>query len=88
MKPVVYILRSLKTKQYYVGSALNFERRFQEHSSGQVRATKYILPLELVFKQEFATAKEARQIEYRLKRKKSRVIIEKIIAEGKIGFAE
>ena len=88
MKPVVYILQSLKNGRYYIGSTNNFERRFAEHSNGSVKATKNILPIKLIFKQEFTDIKTARQIEYRLKKKKSRVIIEKIISDGKIGFIE
>lgn len=88
MRPVVYILRSLKTNNYYVGSTIDIERRLLEHTSGQVTVTKYIPPLELVFRQGFADIKFARQVEYKLKRKKNRMIIERIIAEGKIGFAE
>lgn len=88
MEPVVYILQSLKNNRYYIGSTNNFERRYAEHSNGLVKATKNILPLKLVFKQEFADIKIARKIEYRLKKKKSKVIIEKIISDGKIGFIE
>jgi predicted GIY-YIG superfamily endonuclease len=81
-------LRSAKNDRYYIGSTVDINRRFLEHSNGQVKATKYILPLELVFAQTFQTIKEARHVEYVLKNKKSRVIIESIIKEGRIGFIE
>lgn len=87
-EPSIYILRSLKNNRYYVGSCLSLERRLFEHNSGQVKATKNIRPVELVFKQEFKDIKTARQVEYKLKKKKSRVIIEKMIVEGKIKFID
>ena len=88
MKPVVYILKSVKNDRYYVGSTVDINRRLIEHASGQVTATKNILPIEIVFKQEFVDIKSARIAEYKLKKKKSRTIIEKIIIEGRIGFIE
>ena len=80
----VYILKSFKNLRYYIGSTNNIQRRLEEHNSGKSTYTKLIKPFELVFYQEYSTVKEAKQIEYKLKRLKSRKIIEKIIAEDKI----
>lgn len=86
MEGYLYILRSIKNSSYYVGSTINVDNRLAEHNQGRVKATKYLVPLELVFIEKFGTIKEARQAEYKLKKKKSRLIIEKIVAEGNIRF--
>ncbi len=79
----VYILKCVNDR-YYVGSTNDVLRRVPEHQNGEVTATAHILPVTLVFFQEYDTVKQARQIEYKIKQKKSRVILEKIIADGVI----
>ena len=59
----VYILQSLKDSKTYVGYTDNFERRFKQHNSGQVKSTKFRLPFKLFFKEEFETSVEARKRE-------------------------
>ncbi len=80
----VYILQSEKTGRYYIGSSNNISRRLQEHSAGQTASLLYQRPLKVVFYQGYDNMKIARGIERRLKKLKSRVIIEHIIREGKI----
>ncbi|MBP6989471.1 GIY-YIG nuclease family protein [Candidatus Shapirobacteria bacterium] len=83
MKGYLYILKSEKTGKYYVGSSDNPERRLQtQHNIGFVRSTRSGIPWKLVFKQEYLNLPIARKIEYKLKKLKSRVIIEKIIADN------
>lgn len=84
MQGFVYILKSQKNGRYYIGSTVDTERRFREHQSGCVRATRNSRPFERVFLEAFETIQDARRIEYRLKRLKSRKIIERIIKDGKI----
>ena len=60
------------------------ENRLKQHQSGQVKATRNIRPLQIVFQQEYPNIKQARQIEYRIKRYKNRKIITQIIADGEI----
>lgn len=59
----IYILKSLKDHKTYVGYTNNIENRLEKHNSGQVTATKYRRPLELIFSEEFQTSKEARKRE-------------------------
>ena len=59
----IYILQSLKDKQFYVGYTNNLEKRFEEHSQGKVKSTKNRVPLKLVYyesslNQEDATHRE------------------------------
>jgi putative endonuclease len=45
----VYVLRSKKDKQLYVGFTQNLKSRFEEHSKGHVSSTKDRRPLELIY---------------------------------------
>ncbi len=80
----VYILKSIKNNRYYIGSTENIERRLQEHNSGKSKYTKLTAPFILVFKKEYQTVQEARLIETKLKKFKSRKVIEQIISDGVI----
>ena len=80
----VYILQSEKTSKYYIGSTNNLGRRLLEHNSGHTRSLLYQRPLKIVFKKKYSNSKEAQKIEFKLKRYKSRVIIQRIVAEGEI----
>lgn len=59
----VYILQSLKDHKTYVGFSDDFDRRFKQHNSGQVKSTKHRIPLKLLFKEEFDTKIEAKKRE-------------------------
>jgi len=43
----VYILRSLKDKNLYIGSTNNVQRRLIEHNSAKVDSTKHRIPFTL-----------------------------------------
>ncbi len=77
----VYILKR-SNDTYYIGSTKNIKDRINRHKSGRVKSTKNLLPIILVFYQEFDTLLKARRIEYKLKKLKSRKIIEKIIKDN------
>ena len=80
----VYILESEKTGRFYIGSSQNFERRYKEHLSGQVKSTKALLPLKVVLLQSFPDINTAKRVELRLKNFKRRDFIKKIVQDGKI----
>ncbi|TAN32679.1 GIY-YIG nuclease family protein [Patescibacteria group bacterium] len=75
----VYILQSLKSGMYYIGSSNNPENRLIEHNNGETPSTKNKGPWIIKFKQHYETTTEARRIELKLKRLKRRDYIEKII---------
>ncbi|MCL4367285.1 GIY-YIG nuclease family protein [Patescibacteria group bacterium] len=77
----VYILKSLRSGRYYIGSTTNLGRRLKEHNLGKTKSLKYSRPLEVVFSQDYNSAEEARKVEYKLKSFKSREIIERIIKD-------
>ncbi len=78
----VYILQSLKNGMYYIGACGDVEVRLVDHNTGRTKATRNKGPWVIKFRQGYPTIKEAKQIEYRLKKLKRRDYIEKIINEG------
>ena len=78
----VYILKSESNGKYYIGSTNDWVRRESEHNRGHSKFTKEAGPFKLVFKQDFETLLAARKIELKLKKFKSRRIIDKIIEDG------
>ncbi|PIZ64450.1 hypothetical protein CO051_04760 [Candidatus Roizmanbacteria bacterium CG_4_9_14_0_2_um_filter_39_13] len=78
----LYILKSEKYNRYYIGSTNNLKRRLAEHNLGKTLSTKFIRPLKAVFIQDYEMIEEARSIERKLKKFKSRIILERIISEG------
>ena len=45
----VYVLRSRKDNNFYIGYTENLGRRMEEHSKGKVSSTKNRRPFELVY---------------------------------------
>ena len=70
--------------RYYIGSCVNLELRLASHRRGNTPSTKNVRPLKLFFSQAFGTLSSARKAEYWLKKQKSRIIVEKIINEGRL----
>ncbi len=79
-----YILKSLHDGRFYVGSTTDIKARLSHHLGGHTPSTRRFGEVALVFRQEFATLKEARNIESRLKRLKRRDYLEKIVRDGKL----
>lgn len=84
IKPCLYILKSEKNGRYYIGSTNAIDRRIVEHNSGKTKSLRYHLPVKIVFTCYCSDIKEARRLELRLKKLKSRKIIEKIILNNNI----
>lgn len=78
----VYILQSEKNGAFYIGSSENPILRVLEHNSGKTIATKNKGPWKIVFQQKYSSIKFAKQIEYKLKKMKSRIILGKIVKDG------
>jgi putative endonuclease len=68
----LYILYSASRDRYYIGATVDLERRLEQHNTGRSPSTKSGLPWELVFSQQFETAKLALAQERKLKSMKSR----------------
>jgi putative endonuclease len=63
----LYILRSRKDQQLYVGHTKDLRSRLKAHNGGKVRSTKSRAPFALVYSEEFATRGEAMKRERYLK---------------------
>ncbi|MEK7553648.1 MAG: GIY-YIG nuclease family protein [Patescibacteria group bacterium] len=75
----IYIIKSLKTKKYYIGSSSNIEKRLKQHNSYRVKSTKSFVPWELIYTESFTNRNIAVKREQQLKNWKSREAIEKLI---------
>jgi len=62
-----YALQSLKDGQLYVGISADPERRLKEHNSGGTRSTKARRPFKLIYVEECAHRRHAREREKYLK---------------------
>ncbi|MBX9785687.1 MAG: GIY-YIG nuclease family protein [Chitinophagaceae bacterium] len=76
----VYILYSQKCNRYYIGYSANVKERLLRHNAGYVTATKNCIPYQLMASKAFSTEQEAMQEEKKLKRMKSRIYLQKLIA--------
>lgn len=74
-----YILESLKSGQYYIGSTKQLSNRLDEHNKGKVKSTLYNRPWKMLYYEEFESLKYARHRELQIKRWKSRAAIERLI---------
>jgi len=63
----VYVLKSLKDGQLYIGYSSNLKARIERHNSGLVFSTKSRLPVKLVYYQAFISRKDAMNEEKYLK---------------------
>ncbi|HKZ21893.1 MAG TPA: GIY-YIG nuclease family protein [candidate division Zixibacteria bacterium] len=77
----VYIIQSQKTGTYYVGSCSRLALRIERHNLGWNKSTKNKGPRSLKYREMFESRNEAISREKEIKRKKSRIYIEKLIAK-------
>ena len=79
----VYILKSKKDHELYIGSTNDLKRRLKEHNSGDVFSTRLRRPLELIYYEAYKAEKDARRREANLKlRAKALVQLKKRIIES------
>ena len=63
----MYILKSSKDGELYIGSTNNLKKRFKEHNAGFVESTRNRAPFWLVYYEAYASEAEARHRELNLK---------------------
>ena len=63
----VYILKSLKDGDLYIGSTNDLRRRVEEHNSGKSLATKLRAPFKLIYYEAYTSENDARHREHNLK---------------------
>jgi len=64
---IVYVLKSRKSKQLYIGCTDNLVKRFREHNTGLVQSTRPYIPWRLVYYEAYLLKKEAYHREHNLK---------------------
>lgn len=65
----VYVLKSKKDNNCYIGSTKNLKIRFEQHNNGLVQSTKPRRPLELIYYEAYKAEADARKREHNLKLK-------------------
>ena len=80
----MYIIQSLKSGMYYIGSTDDLGKRLVKHNKGYSRYTKGKGPFKLVYREEFLSRSEAKKREYNIKSFKSRAAIERLISNGSV----
>jgi len=65
----LYVLKSHKDNQCYIGSTNDLKKRFSQHCLGLVPSTKYRRPLELIYYEAYKSEYDARHREHNLKLK-------------------
>lgn len=65
----VYVLKSEKDGQTYIGSTPDLRRRVGEHQRGKVVSTSYRLPVELIYYEAYKSKSDALRREHSLKLK-------------------
>ncbi|MEX0917056.1 MAG: GIY-YIG nuclease family protein [Candidatus Paceibacterota bacterium] len=63
----MYVLRSKKDKDFYIGSTNNLQRRFKEHNAGDVQSTKPRGSFSLLYYEAYSAEEDARKREHQLK---------------------
>lgn len=64
----VYVLKSHKNEELYIGYTNDLKRRFVEHNEGKNISTKYKTPFKLVYYEAYQSQSDAKYREKQLKR--------------------
>ena len=63
----VYILKSMKFNEIYIGYTSDLRNRFKEHNEGKSQSTKRYMPWKLVYYEAYSTEDDARNRKFQLK---------------------
>ena len=63
----VYLMRSTKDGDFYIGSTNNLKKRLLEHNKGLNFSTKHRVPFELIYCEVYKSEEDARHREHNLK---------------------
>jgi len=74
----IYVLKSSKDNNLYIGFTNNLDRRIKQHNFGKVKSTKHRAPFILFYKEEFQTKEEAVKREKHLKSGSGREFLKKM----------
>jgi putative endonuclease len=68
MMHYVYVLKSVKLGELYIGQTNDLKRRFVEHNTGESISTKHKAPFKLVYYEAYQSKSDAKYREKQLKR--------------------
>ncbi|MDD5130159.1 MAG: GIY-YIG nuclease family protein [Candidatus Omnitrophica bacterium] len=78
----VYVLKSKKDGDLYIGSTSDLEKRLHCHNGGKVRSTKARKPLTIVYKEQHSNVSDARKRENFLKSGQGRKLLKDLIKDS------
>jgi len=78
----VYVLRSPKDHDFYVGSTNNLKRRMQQHRQGENVSTAKRLPVELMFFEGHRSKDDALRREKYFKTTEGRITLRQMLRGG------
>jgi len=64
----VYVLKSKKDHDLYIGYTKDLKKRFKEHNDGENKSTKHRVPFELIYYEAYKSKSDAKYREKNLKR--------------------
>ena len=76
----LYILKSRSSTKYYIGTSQNPETRLRYHNTLEKGFTSRYRPWEIVFTKEYPDKQQAQRVERKIKKWKSRIMIERILS--------
>jgi len=75
----VYILKSKKDNNLYIGYSTNLKKRFSEHQKGLVTSTRPRRPFELIFYEAYKSSKDAKRREMYFKTSKGKTSLKTML---------
>lgn len=73
----VYILKSLRNKDIYVGYSDDLRQRYKDHNNRNVKSTKAYAPWKLIYYEAYRNKKDATRRERQLKMHKAKTDMKK-----------
>ena len=83
MEFYIYIIFSESKNKYYIGATSNLDERLIRHNQNHKGFTGKNADWKLVYSENFKTKQESLKREMQIKKWKSRIMIEKLIADAR-----
>ena len=78
----VYVLRSIKDGQFYIGSTSDVQRRLQQHQRGENVSTAKRLPVELLYFEAHRSKEDTLRKEKYFKTTKGKVTLRQVLRDS------
>jgi putative endonuclease len=76
---IVYVLKSLKNRRFYIGQTQDINERLRRHNFGKVKSTKHYRPWEIIYSEDYQTRSESCRRERQIKKYKGGEAFYKLI---------